>query len=188
MSRAVTQDWVNELTFMQQSVLLCAVRGPDGIDKFNPIKPMVRWYRRCVLLSALDGKVLLTPYEPGGGSFTGPSCDGCLMTSLGPVRADLLGKTCDWVPEMNKRVDDLMRTMDEMPIHYWLHLMHAFEIVGYKHSDSKIGEWFKQVYLRMVAAMHLFPETVEQLDARLGDSREGWLARGDAAIDKDTVG
>jgi len=31
--RSVLQDWVHELTFMQQSVLIAAVRGPDGIRK-----------------------------------------------------------------------------------------------------------------------------------------------------------
>jgi hypothetical protein len=29
--------------------------------------------------------------------------------------------------------------------------------------------------------MHLWPETEAQMDQRLGDSREGWLARGDVA-------
>jgi hypothetical protein len=29
--------------------------------------------------------------------------------------------------------------------------------------------------------MHLWPETEQQLDARLCDRREGWLARADAA-------
>ena len=30
---SVTQFWVHELTFMQQSVLLTAIRGPDGLPK-----------------------------------------------------------------------------------------------------------------------------------------------------------
>jgi hypothetical protein len=40
---AVTQDWVNNLTFMQQSVLLSAIRGPDGFAKFHKAKPLIRW-------------------------------------------------------------------------------------------------------------------------------------------------
>jgi len=43
---------------MQQSVLLTAVRGPDGLPKYHSSKYLLRWYRRCILLSAMDGRVL----------------------------------------------------------------------------------------------------------------------------------
>src|SRR5262245_28467293 len=49
--RAVLQDWVQERPFMQQTVLLTAIRGPDGIAKYSSVKLLLRWYRRCVLLS-----------------------------------------------------------------------------------------------------------------------------------------
>ncbi len=71
----VTQPWVHALPFMQQTVLLTAVRGPDGIAKYHPSKFLLRWFRRCMLLSAMDGKALTNPYDNNGGSFTGPSFD-----------------------------------------------------------------------------------------------------------------
>lgn len=72
----VLQDWVASLSFMQQTVLMTAVRGPDGVPKYGPTKMLLRWYRRCILLSAMDRVVLSSPNEHGGGSFTGPSFDG----------------------------------------------------------------------------------------------------------------
>ena len=91
----VTQSWCHAITFMQQTVLLTAVRGPDGIAKYHP---------------------------------------------------------CN-----------------------------AAEIVGYKHPDPDIRAWWHKTYLRLVHDMHLWLETEEQMDLRLGDDRSQWLARNDEA-------
>lgn len=165
--RSVVQEWTTELPMMQQTVLLTAVRGPDGLPKYHPTKYVLRWYRRCILLSALDGVVLQNPNEANGGSFTGPS------VSVPPG--------WDWTEAMDRRVTEYLRALDEVPHHFQMHLMHAVEILGYKHPDEQVRSWWHQVYLRLVHDMHLWPETEEQLDQRLGDSREGWLARGDVA-------
>ena len=165
--RSVIQDWVTRLPMMQQTVLLTAVRGPDGLPKYHPTKFVLRWYRRCILLSALDGKVLTDPNEPNGGSFTGPS----VAVPYGE----------DWRAGMDACVTDYLRALDEVPHHFQLHLMHAVEILGFKHPDEQVRDWWNGVYCRLVHDMHLWPETEEQLDQRLGDSREGWLARGDVA-------
>ena len=75
MSKCVLQPWVLNLTYMQQSVLITSVRGPDGIRKDHVAKLLLRWLRRCFLVSAFDGRALTDPVEQGGGSFTGPSLD-----------------------------------------------------------------------------------------------------------------
>lgn len=72
--KSALQDWVMLLPIMQQSVLMSAIRGPDGIAKKHKCKPLIRWFRRCILLSAFEGIAIDNPYHPGGGSFTGPSC------------------------------------------------------------------------------------------------------------------
>ena len=161
----VVQSWVCELPMMQQTVLITAVRGPDGLPKYHPTKFVLRWYRRCILLSALDGEVLSDPVDPNGGSFTGPS--------VNPLS--------DWPAQMDDRVTEYLRALDEVPHHFQMHLMHAVEILGYKHPVEHIRNWWHLVYLRLVHDMHLWPETEEQLDQRLSDTREGWLARGDVA-------
>lgn len=168
---SVVQEWVARLPKMQQTVLLTAVRGPDGLPKYHATKYVLRWYRRCILLSALDGKVLTDPAEPNGGSFTGPS-----------VPAG--DQVDDWRWQMDERVTEYLRALDEVPHHFQLHLMHAVEILGYKHPDPLTRDWWHGVYTRLVHDMHLWPETEEQLDQRLGDSRAGWLARGDVATNE----
>ena len=172
---SVIQEWVHGLPMMQQTVLLTAVRGPDGLPKYHPTKFVLRWYRRCILLSALDGAVLTDPVDPNGGSFTGPSLDGWRLKREA-VRVD-----DPWQAGMDDRVTDYLRALDEVPHHFQMHLMHAVEILGYKHPDEHTRDWWHRVYLRLVHDMHLWPETEDQLDQRLGDSREGWLARGDVA-------
>ncbi len=166
---SVIQTWVNEISMMQQSVLLTAIRGPDGSPKYGPVKLLLRWFRRCVLLSAMDGRVLDNPYVTNGGSFTGPS--------LGESQC----YEDEWEGGMDAVLSDYLRSLDAIPHHFQMHLMHAIEILGYKHPDECIRKWWNSVYIRLVNDMHLFPESEAQMDGRLGDSREGWLARADAA-------
>ena len=164
----VTQEWTHSLTCMQQTVLLTAVRGPDGVAKYHPVKFLLRWYRRCVLLGALDHNVFQTPYEQGGGSFTGPSYGADTAHS-------------DWEVQMATVLDRYLQSLDELPHHFQLHLMHAAEIVGYKHPDRKIRRWWNHVYRELVNDMHLNVESETELDYRLGDSEEQWREKSSKA-------
>jgi hypothetical protein len=165
----VLQDWVLQLPHMQQTVLLTAIRGPDGSPKYGPVKMLLRWYRRCVLLSAMDGKVLSNPFDVNGGSFTGPS--------MQAPPGDLL----DWRPTMDLLVGEYLRLVDALPHHFQLHFMHAAQIVGYRHPNEFIQSWWYRVYIRLVHDMHVHPETMAEMDKRLGDNRADWLARNDVA-------
>jgi len=164
----VTQDWVHGITFMQQTVLLAAVRGPDGVSKYHPAKFLLRWYRRCVLVSAMDGKVLMTPYHFGGGSFTGPS--------YSPTQLEH-----DWEPQMDEVVGKYIREIDSLPHHAISHYLGAFQILGCKHPVEKVRNWWRRVYERLVQDLNLRPESEADMDSRLGDDRSAWLARNDVA-------
>ena len=165
---SVLQPWVNDLTYMQQTVLLTAVRGPDGVTKYGPVKMLQRWFRRCVLLSAMDGRALTNPYDNNGGSFTGPSVE---------------KGSADWQWEwaMDELVGKYLQSLDALPHHFQLHFMHAAEIIGFKHSDERIRVWWCGVYHRLVHDMHLHAENEGEMDERLGDDREKWLKRCDPA-------
>lgn len=166
-NKPVTQEWTHSLSLMQQSVLLTAIRGPDGLPKYGAIKSLLRWFRRCTLVSAFEGCVLTNPGNAGGGSFTGPSIELRLRNG--------------WEADMDIHVSQYLRELDAIPHHFQLHFMHAVEIVGYKHPEERNRRWWHSVYVRLVHDMHLHPETERELDERLGDSREGWLARSDPA-------
>ena len=216
------QPWVSDITLMQQTVLLTAVRGPDGVPKNGPTKMLLRWYRRCILLSAMDQRVLSDPLQDAGGSFTGPSVSLGVLRSKAylrqqarnsddfeqnaqdvrdhgeplvffvPDERDCYRLTIDeaiadqmaedgWEPLMHEIVGDYLRELDAIPHHFQIHLLHAAEILGYKHPDLRVRRWWLQTYTRLVHDMHLWPETEEEMDRRLGDSRDQWLERNDIA-------
>lgn len=157
------QEWAEQLTIMQQSVLMSAIRGPDGLRKDHPVKVLMRWYRRSLLLSAFEGRAFTDPFEPGGGSFTGPF-------------------TKDHAAEFGIDAFDeirgvYLRHVDEIPHHFQLHLMHAAQIVGYKHNFIPIRIWWNEFYEMVVNDAHLLPETEEMMDKRLGDRESDWRAR-----------
>lgn len=158
--KSAWQDWVLTLTIMQQSVLASAVRAPDGMRKFHPAKMLVRWYRRSVLVSAFDGKPLLDPHAPGGGSFTGPL-------------------TSDYSVE--QMADEFLLARDEMSLHYYAHMMHAAQIIGCYHPDDFVRDFWDALYKRMVNALHLNTESYSQMARRLSDSPEAWAERSDEA-------
>ena len=153
---SVLQPWVETLTLMQQTVLISAVRGADTLAKHHLSKYLLRWYRRCVLYSAFDRCVISDPHDPRGGSFTGP------------IEA----------PSLDQLGTDYLTSVDELPFHFHMHLIHAAEILGYKHPDLAIREWWHQFYSAAVRDMHLHPESENELDVRLGDNFEDWQRLG----------
>lgn len=158
----VLQDWVRELPLMMQTTLLTSIRGPDGCPKYGPTKMLLRWYRRCILVAAMEEVVLDNPYDGRGGSFMGPS-----YTPEG----DRAGEP--WTQRMFRILDRYLRELDGIPHHFQMHLLHSAEILGYKHPDPIIGEWWNAVYLTLVKDLHLNPETETDLDERLS-GEEGW--------------
>lgn len=154
-SNGVLQDWTVNIPRMQQSVLLSAIRCEDGTPKFHQKKQLIRWYRRCVLKSAFTGEEIISPSAHDGGSFTGA------------------------IDDEKEALNSFLQSRDDMTLHYYMHCMHAFEIVGYKHSVPAIREFWHGAYLRMVNVMHVYPETEDQMDRRLGDNVTGWKERND---------
>lgn len=164
---SVLNPWVHDLSYMQQSVLLSAIRNSDGVAKRHPGKQLIKFYRRCVLLSAFDGAQLWANDTPGGGSFTGP------------------------VDDLRVALDAFIDARDEMSLHYYAHAMHAFQILGYKFPADPAarvmidGVWWSTAqfwlwaYTRMAHALHLWPESEEDMDKRLGDGEANWRARND---------
>lgn len=52
MSESDVHDWLADLPFKMQAVVLCALRGPDGTSKESAAKPLVRRMRSVILKPA----------------------------------------------------------------------------------------------------------------------------------------
>jgi hypothetical protein len=90
------------------------------------------------------------------------------------------------VPDGLPAVEDFEDELEYMPVHYYRHLIHTLEIIGYKHPDYEISSIAMEYYLRLVDWCHLAPESHEELDERLsgkpgttGSSRK-WSGAWDA--------
>jgi hypothetical protein len=71
-------------------------------------------------------------------------------------------------PELYNRMVSVLENLDHYPIHYIMHLMHASEIIGYKHPDIHISSRWAWFYHKMCKGFHVNSETEEQMDNRLG--------------------
>lgn len=91
-------------------------------------------------------------------------------------RADTLESFASAPASFIKRLErdefsDLLATLfgalDELNLHYTMHLLHAAQVVAFKHPDQQRRDCWNMLYLGLVKKLHLHPETPEQLDTRL---------------------
>lgn len=146
--------WCLALPIQQQSVLLLGARGPDGIAKAHPCKRVQRAYRGTVLVAARYGRCL----EWGEKADTFMSLDEFADERL-------------W----DSIVKDFFQHADDLPHHFYMHLIHGTEIAGYKHPEGRFRSRWSTFYNLCVREFHLMPESVQEMDARLSDwQREHW--------------
>lgn len=78
--------------------------------------------------------------------------------------------------ELKRRMLAVLSSHDQYPVHYIMHLLHAAEIVGYKHPDNNVRARWEWFYCNLSKCFHLNPETEEQLDDRLGACEDQFSA------------
>lgn len=151
----VLPDWMASLPMQQQSVLVLALRGPDGIRKHHPCKDIVRYYRGTVLKAARFGRLLHA--DEKADTFMGMQ-----GFSDEATFRQVMGSYFDCI--------------DELPHHYHMHLMHGAEILGYKHPDELYRKRWFSFYLACLNDSHTPQgETERQMDDRLSDwGRKQW--------------
>ena len=150
----VFPEWMDNLPMQQQSVLLLAARGPDGIGKRHPCKDVVRAYRGTVLKAAYYGRELR--WGEKADSF---------------MSLDLIADTASWMDVKNNFFDSI----DELPHHYIMHLAHGVQILGYKHPNILFRDTWWNFYEDLCFDQHMNIESEQEMDARLSDwDEENW--------------
>lgn len=159
MKQTVFQEWIFALPMQQQSVLVLALRGPDGIAKHHPCKGLTQRYRAAVLKAAYLGRAMRVD-----------EFDKTTFMSLAHFSSDE-----HWLAILR----DYMEAVDTIPHHAHLHFMHGAQIIGYKHPTMLFRERWLYFYSRACDDLHLNPETEAEMDARLNDwNREHWALDG----------
>jgi len=138
---SVVQEWINNLSWKQQTVLLAAFRGCDGLPKSDPSKRFTKQIREVILKNA----------DP-----TSTFIESGLEYDLSYVK--------DFF------IDCSRGGIDAYPVHWMMHFLQAAEVIGYKHPDSKIRKYWLEFYLSGIRALHVNPESEKQLDQRLQDN------------------
>jgi hypothetical protein len=148
---SVLQNWVTELPLRFQGTLLTAVRGCDDEPK--------SWTKTGVSFS--QGR-RITAYIRW--CFMNPADsrevdaeEGAFFMSTPPVF---------FKPSQ----------FGHLPQHWYSHIMHSLEIIGYHHPNEKIRNQTLSLYSAMVHSFHLNIETKEQLWNRLTEDR---IAKGE---------
>lgn len=139
-------DWMEKLTLQQQAVLMLALRGPDGFAKHHPCKPLLRFYRALLIKDASLGRML----EDGE-----------------------YNSMMDMRPMTEARWEHMLREFaeveDSLPLHFYTHLMHAAQILAYKHPRVSVRYMWGEFYAQCCAYLHLPQESEVEMDKRLND-------------------
>ncbi len=151
---AVLYDWVCGLKFQTQALLLTAMRGPDENNKYNAAKAIIR-YLRGVVIKPAGNLHYVAPYH--------------FVNDNDFMWGDYQGGNGYGAQGFAHHAELFWADHDEYPHHFIMHLIHCAEVVGYKHPDAIIREYWNSFYLSACEAFHMNPETHEQMDARLND-------------------
>jgi|SRR5580765_2625442 len=144
--KSVLQDWVMTLPLRFQDTLLTAVRGCDDEPK--------RWNERGVAYSpgrritAFIRFCFMNPADPREVDKE----EGAFFMSVPP---------CPFKPS----------EFGHLPQHWYSHVMHALEVIGYHHPVDQVKDFAYECYILMVHNIHLNPETKSQQWDRLTEDR-----------------
>lgn len=147
-SESVLHDWVHTLTFQQQALLMTGMRGPDGSNKHNPAKEIVRFLR---------------------GAICKPAGDWDGLNNNDFVWGDY--------EVFNICAKSFFDDPDAYPHHFIMHLIHCAEVIGYKHPDIQIRHNWNWFYLKACKSLHMISETMADMDTRLNDFGSAFPSR-----------
>jgi hypothetical protein len=143
MHNSVLQEWVMALPKREQGTLLTCVRGCD----LTPKLPLDSLERR--LVSALRA-AFMNPADPREVDYE----PGSFFTSKPPDPAT-------WKAS----------ELGHYPLHWFSHVMHSAEILGYRHPDRETSSVWYAIYKKLAHSLHLKIETKQDMIERLSEDR-----------------
>lgn len=143
--QSVLQDWVMELPLREQGTLLTCVRGCDDEPK--------QWSARGIADSS--GRRLTAFLR------------WCFMNPADPREVDIPGAFFQSAPPAPFKPSEF----GHLPLHWYTHVMHALEVILNRHPNLQVAAEAGNLYYAMVHALHLNPETREQMIERLSEDR-----------------
>lgn len=139
--RSVLQDWVTEIPLREQGTLLTAVRGCDLTPKYPLDSPERR------LVGAIR-HAFMNPADPREVDIE----PGCFFRSEIPL-------------------DFKISALGHYPQHWLSHVLHAVEVLGYRHPDPLRRHAWHELYRKMCHSFHLNIESFSQFVSRLSSDR-----------------
>jgi hypothetical protein len=144
--KSVLQDWVMELPLREQGTLLTAVRGCDTEPKL--------WTRTGVAYSPGRRLTAFIRY--------------CFMNPADPREVDRE----EGAFFMSTPPDPFKPSeFGHLPQHWYSHVMHALEIIGYRCPSPNRAITAVRLYQEMVHSLYLNVETRPQMEERLSEDR-----------------
>jgi hypothetical protein len=89
------------------------------------------------------------------------------MNPADPREVDVPGAFFRSDPPENLKVS----SFDHLPLHFVSHVMHAIEVVGYRHPSEEVRTRWMRLYIQLVDGLHLWPESRLAMISRLSEDR-----------------
>lgn len=150
--QSVLQDWVMELPRRAQGTLLTGIRGCDLAPK---------------MLDCIDERYGCSTGEGSAERQLVAFLRYCVMNPADPREVDIPGAFFRSKPPENWKPSQF----GHYPLHWYQHVMHCFEVIGYESPDAAAATSGRDIYFRMVKNLHLSPETHEEMLERLTEDR-----------------
>ena len=150
--KSVLQPWVATLPLRAQGTLLTGVRGCDLAPK---------------MLDCIDERYGCSTGEGSAERQLVAFFRYCIMNPADPREVDIPGAFFRSRPPENWKPSQF----GHYPEHWYAHIMHCFEVVGYCSPSVECRTAALAIYERMVRNLHLNPETRDQMMERLCEDR-----------------
>lgn len=152
MRRSVLQNWVLDLPLRAQGTLLTGIRGCDLAPKHPPT---IVEATGCSTGESLPERHLAAFLR-----F-------CVLNTPDPREIGMPGAWIQPEPPKNWKPSQF----GHYPQHWYGHIMHCFEVVGYCHPNDELRAKAYKIYERLVRNLHLNVETKEEMLRRLTEDR-----------------